>query len=144
MWRDMARLSFSGQIDEWVRQTEQRMEAVFRESARRTISTALSYTPVDTGFLRASVRVSTQSMPQVDPSATGGTPAPGGDYVMSIAGAQLGQTIYAGWTAAYGPFVEFGTSKMAPRAFVARAAMQWNATVQQVSQELRGRVSGRA
>lgn len=140
----MANLSFGAQIDEWVRETEQRMEAVFRESARRTISTALSYTPVDTGFLRASVRVSTEAMPQVDPKATGGAPSAGGDYVLEIAGAQLGQTIYAGWTAAYGPFVEFGTSKMAPRAFVARAAMQWNATVQQVSQDLKGRVLGRA
>lgn len=120
------------------------MTAVFRESARRTISTAISYTPVDTGFLRASVRVSTQAMPQVDPGATGGAAGGGGEYVMAIAGAQLGQTIYAGWTAAYGPFVEFGTSKMAPRAFVGRAAAQWPATVRQVSQELRTRVAGRA
>lgn len=141
----MARLSFADQIDEWVRQTEQRMTAVFRESARRTISTALSYTPVDTGFLRASVRVSLQSMPPVDPEATGpGTAAPGGDYVMAIAGAEIGQTIYAGWTAAYGPFVEFGTSKMAPRAFVGRAAAQWPATVRQVTQELKSRAGGRA
>lgn len=141
----MANLSFGAQVDAWVRETEQRMTAVFRESARRTISTALSYTPVDTGFLRASVRVSLQSMPPVDPKATGSGPAaPGGDYVMAIAGAELGQTIYAGWTAAYGPFVEFGTSKMAPRAFVARAAAQWPATVRQVSQELRSRVQGRA
>lgn len=141
----MANLSFGAQIEEWVKETEQRMTAVFRESARRTISTAISYTPVDTGFLRASVRVSTQSMPQVDPKATGtGTAAPGGDYVMAIAVAELGQTIYAGWTAAYGPYVEFGTSKMAPRAFVGRAAAQWGAIVRQVSQELKSRAGARA
>lgn len=140
----MAKLSFGAQIDSWVKETEARIEAVFRESARRTVSLAISYTPIQTGFLRASVRVSLQSMPQVDPKATGpGTAAPGGDYVMAIAGAELGQTIYAGWTAAYGPFVEFGTSKMAPRAFVARAAAQWPATVRQVSQELRARAGGR-
>lgn len=161
-------LSFSGQIDDWVRETEQRMTAVFRESVQRTLSNAQQGVPVDTGYLRASLQVSLQSMPRIEKNTSiktalteagaafaggrgqmpnrargAGFFQPTGDYVLTVARATIGDTVYAGYTASYAIFVEFGTSKMAGRAFVARAAMQWNATVQQVSQELKGRVVGR-
>lgn len=157
-------LSFSGQIDEWVKQTQKRMTAVFRESAQRTLSQAQSYVPVDTGYLRASLRVSLQSMPQIEKStklksalteagaafarAAGATPnrsrgagffQHSGDYVLTIATANIGDTIYAGYTASYAAFVEYGTSRTAPQAYVGRAAAQWNATVARVTQELKGR-----
>lgn len=140
-------LSFGAQIDDWVRATEQRMTAVFRESTRRTISIAQSLVPVDTGFLRASVRASLSEMPRIDSSKSSGgggsrrrrTALPG-DVTLAIAGAKVGQTIYVGYTASYAGFVEYGTSRMAPRAYVGQAVIQWPQTVNQVVNELKNRV----
>lgn len=122
------------------------MEAVFKESAQRTVSLAQSQVPVDTGFLRASVRASITSMPAINSAARpadGQSYQPGGEVVLAIVGAGLGDTIFVGYTAAYAGFVEYGTSRMAPRRFVGYAASQWQATVRQVSQELQAR-AGRA
>lgn len=155
-------LNFAAQVDAWVKQTEARMTAVFRGSAQRTISLAQSYVPVDTGYLRASLQVSLESMPQLEKntgaikaalSAAGQAFAGGGAsrargsgyfqstgaYVRTIAGAQIGQTIYAGYTANYAGHVEYGTSRQAPQAYVGRAAMQWQTTVNRVVSELKSR-----
>lgn len=134
--------SFDAQVGDWVAQTKERLEAVFKESAQRTISLMVKYTPVDTGFLRASVRASTSAMPKIIPTAKGGgvnVPYDSGAVLMTIAGAKLGQTIYVGYTANYARHVEYGTSKMAARRFVGRAASQWQRTVRQVSADLQKR-----
>lgn len=139
-------LNFSAQIDAWTAAVKERAEAVFRESTKRTISIAQSYTPVDTGYLRASIRASTTSMPPINPAGrpTGTSyPYNAGEVVLVITGAQLGQTIYAGWTANYAIYVEMGTSRTPPRGFVARAAQQWQATVNAVTSEAKSRASGR-
>lgn len=136
--------SFSSQIDEWVKETQERMLAVFRESTQRTVSNAQQMVPIDTGFLRASVRASLNGMPPIDREAKPTAPAYGYDdtgVVMTIANAELGDTIYVGWTAAYAAHVEYGTSKMVGRGFVAIAALAWPNTVYQVSQELKARVT---
>lgn len=144
------KLSFGAQIDDWVRATEQRMNAVFRESTRRTISIAQSLVPVDTGFLRASVQASVSEMPRIssEKSSGGGSrrrrTALPGDVTLAIAGAKIGQTIYVGYTASYAGFVEYGTSKMAPRAYVGQAVIQWPQTVNQVVNELKNRVAERS
>jgi HK97 gp10 family phage protein len=136
------RLSFGAQIDNWVRESEQRMTAVFRESTKRTISIAQSNVPVDTGFLRASIRASLAAMPHISEEK----PSPGSyvppDLTMTIAGAKIGETIYVGYTASYAGYVEYGTSKMAPRAFVGQAAIQWPEIVKKVVDDLKGRVAG--
>ena len=137
-------LSFSAAIDEWVKETEARMNAVFRESARRIISLSQEYIvgldAIDTGFMRGSVTVSLSSMPKIDPAKTEGLPG-GEEYVLQIAGARIGQTIYAGYTAAYSRHVHDGTSKMAGRPYIYLAALQWPRVVYEVSQELKGRVT---
>lgn len=137
-------LSFSAQVNEWVKQTEQRTDAVFRESTQRVVSKAQQSVPVDTGFLRASVRASLKAMPPIDTTATrvagktfGYDP---GQITLTIAQAKAGvDVIYVGWTANYAAFVEYGTSRMAPRAYVQRAAMLWPSIVNQVAQEARAR-----
>ena len=141
-------LNFQASVNDWVRATEARMTAVFRESAQRTISIAQSYVPVDTGFLRASVRASIEAMPPIDPKAAPSSKGArygysGSDVTLAIAGAGIGDTIYAGWTAAYAAYVEYGTAHMAPRAFVGRAAQRWQSTVNEVAVEARSR-AGRA
>ena len=137
-------LNFAATIDSFVAATEQRMTAVFREATQRTISKAQSRIPIDTGFARASVRASTASMPPIE---SGSRPEPGrsyaydgGEVALTIANAQLGQTIYAGWTASYVQFLEYGHSKQAPAGFVGISAAEWPATVNQVTEELKARV----
>ena len=136
--------NFSAQVDAWVLKSEQRLRAVFREATKRTVAIAQERIPVDTGYARSSVRASLQSMPPIDPGAskpTGGsfTYDPG-DIVLTIAGAEIGQTIYVGWTANYVGYLEAGSSKQAPSGFVRLAAMQWQATVNQVVAEAKARV----
>ena len=144
--------NFTATVSKWVEETPQRLTAVMRESTQRTVSEAQANVPVDTGFLRASVRASLEAMPpqQETPGHVEGR-APhsgplfsydGSDVVLTIANAKLDDTIYIGWTANYAAFVEFGTSRMAPRAFLRSAAEQWPQTVKQVSEELKSRAGG--
>lgn len=137
---------FAAQVDSWVASSDRRLRAVFQESTQRVVS--YMQTPsggggnmrIDTGFLRASIRASLSAMPGINPGAK---PPPGtapnsiqwdaANVTLTIANAQLGQTIYIGYTASYAPYVEnrFG--------FVRLAAMTWQQTVRDVSAELRRR-----
>lgn len=136
-------LNFSATVDDWVRATEQRMLALFRESTQRVASIAANAVPVDTGYARASVRASTESMPSIDASAKAKAgqnyPADFGNITLTIAGAHLGQTIYIGWTANYVQYLEYGHSKQAPAGFVRIAAAQWQRVVAEVTEEAKGR-----
>lgn len=137
-------LKFSSAIDDWVKATDQRMTAVFRESTQRTVSRAQERIPVDTGFARASVRASTEEMPQIETGFVNKTKTPipydGAEITVVIAGAQLGQTIYIGWTASYVGELENGHSKQAPSGFVGLAALEWPQIVNQVTAEAKARV----
>jgi hypothetical protein len=136
--------NFSATVDAWARKSEKRMLAIFHQATQKTVSIAQSRVPVDTGFARASVRASTSAMPPIDGSAHGGK---GGSYsydgsevVLTIVGAELGQTIYIGWTASYMLPLEHGHSKQAPSGFLRLAALQWSQTVSEVVQEAKARV----
>lgn len=135
-------LSFGAQIDAWTQQTQERILAVFRESTQRVVSLATNGVPVDTGFARASVLVSIEAMPQIDPVAVGEPDQKynfdGSQISVVIANAKLGQTLYVGWTANYIAYLEYGTSRMLPRAFVRNAAGQWAAIVDSVVSEAKG------
>lgn len=137
-------LSFEHQVSEWVRETEQRLTAVFRESAQRVTNRMSELTPVDTGFLRASLQAGLNA-----PANTTSNQNPGGSFnydggqvALVIANAQLSDTIYATFGANYAQFVEYGTSKMAPRAFVRQAAAQWPQIVDEVAREAQSRSVG--
>lgn len=141
----VSNINFAAQVDDWVKATEQRMTAVFRESTQRVASIASNGVPVDTGFARASVRASLSEMPQID---SGSRPTPGATYggdigniTTTIASAQLGQTIFIGWTASYVQYLEYGHSKQAPAGFVRLAAAQWQIVVNQVTQEAKARAA---
>jgi hypothetical protein len=136
--------TFSAQVSDWVRKTEQRMTAVFRQSAQEVILDMQNRTPVDTGFARASVVVSTSAMPSIDPNKHG---EEGGNYPpnteeigLAIVGAVIGQTIYAGYTAAYALALEYGHSKQAPNGMVRLAAQRWPQIVREVSARAQARV----
>lgn len=75
-------------------------------------------TPFITGNLRGHWYASIGS----EPDAAGGSPDAGGGAIarmnLALAELQLGDVYFAVNGASYGPFVEFGTSHMSPRAFV--------------------------
>lgn len=137
-------LSFEAQVDQWCRETEQRMLAVRNEAAQRVISVMQQNVPVDTGFLRASLQAGLNA-----PANTASQPNPGGSFSydgsqvsLVIANASLNDVVYATYGANYAIFVEYGTSKMAPRAFVRQAAAQWPQIVDEVAREAQSRSVG--
>jgi len=147
-------LNFATQIEDWVRRTEQRMTAVFRESTQETVEImqrvgpskrnpqgAGGAMPVDFGFLRASLVVSLTGLPPMTraPSEGRSYSYNEGGATLAIAGAEIGDTIYAGYSANYAAFVEYGTSNTPPRGFVRFAASQWVATVNRVTERAKER-----
>lgn len=145
--------SFSATIEEWAHKVNGAIEAIFRESVQelvdqadellKTMVYAQPISPsgyVRTGFLRSSLVVSNQSMPSADrPKGT-----PDGGYLaeveIQIAGAELGETIYIGWTAKYGPYVHYGANGQSPRPWVDLVAQRWQMIVAQKTVELKSRL----
>lgn len=124
-------LNFAAQIDSWVRETEARMKAVRDTAAEEVIDRMRAYTPVDYGFLAGTIQASTGAPVPIDPSATNESKkhipanASAGQISLVIANAPLDSVVYGTFTMAYAIYVNYGTSKMAPRAMVQRAAAEW-------------------
>lgn len=125
---------FAAQVADWVRESENVMEAVVKDAAQAMMHDATETVvgisrggafqrgviPVDTGFLAASL-VS---------SASGGAMAKGQDsYVAAIAGMEFGDTVSFGWTADYAQHVHYGTSRMPGRFWVNDAVVGWQGYV---------------
>jgi len=89
------------------------------------------YTPVDYGFLAGTIQASVDAPVPIDPSKTNAAnahiaaDASAGQISLVIANAPLSSTVYGTFTMAYAVYVNYGTSKMAPRAMVQRAAAEW-------------------
>ncbi|MBK3745293.1 HK97 gp10 family phage protein [Paraburkholderia aspalathi] len=121
--------NFSAQIDAWVAQTQKRMVAVFQTASQFVIEDMINRTRRDTGFLAASVKVS------MDGPAPMSRPLPPGSvknqyhhdkhYTMIIAGAEIGGTIWATYTANYAVYREYGTQGQTGDAMVRLAAQSW-------------------
>lgn len=118
--------TFQAQIKAFADRSREKLEAVVKQSAQEVFSIAQTpkaqggRMPVDTGFLRNSL------IATLNGSAVGG----GADaYTLAIAGAELGDTIFAGWTANYARFMEYGTSKATGNFYMLNAAQQWQAIV---------------
>ncbi|MFG1330199.1 HK97 gp10 family phage protein [Xanthobacter autotrophicus] len=154
-------LSFSAQVDAWVKEVKTRELAVFRGSAQRVIAEMQTPAgdggrmPVDTGFLRASLQM-TLNAPATGPlqkplkgSGRLGT----GQFDFRFDHAELGDMIYATYGAAYARRLEYGfvgqdslgrTYNQVGKAFVRSAAQKWGQIVAQVSTELKARVNGQS
>lgn len=142
--------NFTATVHEFVTKTPERLRAVFRESTQRVASKAANGVPVDTGFARASVRASLESMPLADMQAPPKPPGhvqgqviypyDGSEITLTIAHAELKDTIFIGWSANYAIYLEYGHSNKAPSGFVRIAAEQWPQIVAEVSAELKGRI----
>jgi HK97 gp10 family phage protein len=127
----MSATSFVAQIDAWVASCERRQLAVFRTSAQMVVERLDASCPVDTGALRASRQVLRNQPLYADASRPERVTL--GGALGQIAAAKLTDKIVIGYTMAYAPFVEFGTSKMAPRAWVRTTIAQWPQIVAQAT-----------
>ena len=135
-------LGFGKFIDDWVLKTERRMLAVTRQSTQTLVELCQARIPVDTGYARASIQASLESMPPINPNSRGQkdqTYDPGGAVSAVIASAPLGETIYVGWTASYVGFLENGHSKQAPAGFVRVSVLEWPQIVSQVVADAKSR-----
>lgn len=146
-------MSFKAQVDKWVLETKERMEAVTRSAIGDLIEEAQrpgpsranpgmnkgGKMPVDTGFLRASGMSNLNSMP-IGPSKRENNepnsyPSPN-DYVttpkvtVDLARMTYSDDFYFGWTAEYARAIE------ARYAFVDAAIQNWQQYVNNRANEL--------
>ena len=133
--------TFQAQVDSWVRQSAERVDAVRKESVQRLVNVAQTPVakggnlPIDTGFLVNSLMASTATMPRVGEDAQGSE----SQITLAIANWDAGQPLYLGYTANYAAHVHWGTRGRAARLWVTLAAQRWQQIVAEVARELRSR-----
>ncbi len=138
----MAEKTFVADVDKIIRASEERMNALIREATQETIDDAQTPTGkggkmrVDTGFLRASGRISFNGMPS-GPSR--GDPKKKysyeeGSVELKLAGAKVGTTIFFGWTAAYAIYRELYDG------FMISAVQKWPQTVERITNKIREQI----
>lgn len=130
--------NFGADVNSWVEETQARMTAVFRSATQEVIEEMQKprseggHMRIDTGFLRASLQVNVNGGPvsasNKNPGGTFGYNATAAS--LAIAGANIGDTVYATYSANYAPMREYGTSTQGPDGFVRLAAAQWQVIVQ--------------
>lgn len=132
--------TFAADVSEWCRAVEGAGEIIFKEACQELVSELNSLVPVDTGFLRNSLRASTTAMPVLDQENPGGASIPSGTIELVIAGADIGDTIYLGYTAAYGAHVHYGANGRPGRPWVVMVAQRWPAIVDAVAARVKARL----
>jgi hypothetical protein len=146
----MAKLSFSASVAAWADKVEGAFEVIFKEAAQEVVEEMQKPTGqggrirVDTGFLRASLMASTTMMPTIKANAN---PVEGESYSPDfaqieavIAGADIGDTLYFGYTASYAAYREYGANGQPPDAFVRIAAQNWPIIVDRKAADLKRRL----
>jgi hypothetical protein len=146
----VANQSFSAVIAGWTKRVEEAEEAVFKEAVQQLVKeldaqiTSMVYDappaptyPRRTGFLRASLVASKDAMPQLVRENPGiDVNADYGDVILTIAGSELGDTIFLGYTAKYGYFVHAGANGRPPKPWVTLVAQRWPAIVSDKAAEV--------
>lgn len=145
--------SFAATVGDWCAKVPNALEAVFLESAQELVS-QLDQLLADevyakpqapgykrTGFLRASLMASTSAMPTLSRDNPGApVPADLGDVILVINGADLGDTLYLGYTANYAAYVHYGAQGRAPRPWVTMVAQRWTMIVDAKAAEVKRRL----
>jgi len=144
---------FAAAIEDWVKETEQRMLAVVQDAALHMVNDMQTPTAkggrmrVDTGFLRASGRGAIGSMPSGPSQQPEGAPV--GQYTgiydtfdgyplgAVLQDLKLGETFYFGWTAAYAPV------RNTYDGFMDTAVQNWQGYIDSSTNRLRDRIAAR-
>ncbi len=146
----MAKLSFSAAVAQWANKVEGAVEAIFKEATQGVVEEMQKPVGqggrmrVDTGFLRASLLASSTSMPAINASSKpieGQVYSPDFAQVEAvIAGADIGDTLYFGYTASYAGYREYGANGQPADGFVRLAAQNWPIIVDRKAAELKARL----
>lgn len=133
--------TFAATVGDWARKVEGALEVIFKESVQELVSQLNALVPVDTGFLRASLMASTTAMPVLSLDNLGSAhSADVGTIELVIVGADLGDTIYLGYTAKYGAHVHYGANGRPGRPWVDLVAQRWASIVAAKSAEVKSRL----
>jgi hypothetical protein len=146
--------NFAAEVQEWARAVEGAFEVVFREAAQELaeemdllLDQSVYAQPVSssgyqrTGFLRASFLASKTAMPVLSRGNPGLPVAPDlGDVLLVINGAEVGETLYLGYTANYAAFVHYSANGHSGRPWVTMAAQRWEIIVDRVAARVKARL----
>lgn len=148
----MAR-SFAANVGQWAVKVDGALEVVFKESAQELVSQMdkllldMVYDQPSsenyrrTGFLRASLMASREAMPRLYRDNPGGSVPPDlQPVILVINSADLGDTIYLGYTANYAAYVHYGAKGAAPRPWVTLIAQRWEEIVAAKAKEVKQRL----
>ncbi|GHC79395.1 HK97 gp10 family phage protein [Limoniibacter endophyticus] len=137
----MVQQNFSATIDDWVAKTQTRMIAVFKTAAQYVVEDVRERTPIDTGYLRNSLTLSLDGPLPMRGSEGDGYQAP--PYAAVIAGADLGDTIYASFVANYAAAVEYGAQGRQGAGMVRLSVQNWQSHVNRATAEAKSAVRSR-
>lgn len=143
-------MSFQAQINDWVRETKARQEAVLQESSKRIIAvmqtpgpsvanpltSAGGALPLDTGFLRSSLSAQigmALPAPRANPDAKKKYAYESGPIDLTINGMTIADTLTVAYAANYSRIAEVRY------AFVRLAAQRWPQVVSEVCTEVRSK-----
>lgn len=120
--------SFSAQIESWNDLTFRQTTDVFKQSAQEVLRDAQENVRVDTGFLKNSMYSGLNGDTSAEGPSKGKpdvdyTTRKNEDYVLTIAGSELGDSITGGWSA------EYSLAREEKDAFLASAAQNWQQIV---------------
>lgn len=127
---------FGAQVAAWCNEVPGALLAIRNASAEDVADLMRAYTPIQFGFLAGTIQAALNSPVPIDPSATNESKAKvapnasAGEVSLVILNSSLDDKIFVTFTMAYAAYVNFGTSKMAPRQMVGRAAIQWQRIVE--------------
>jgi len=125
-------------VSQWVAQTEERLNAVFRTAAQdiaREVQTPRAKggkLPVDTAFLRNSFAADINTTP----SGNGESSYSAGPISIVIGRARIGDRVVFGWGANYAVYME------ARYGFLRGAAQNWQQIVDKAAKKVQRRVGG--
>ncbi|MGB3898187.1 MAG: HK97 gp10 family phage protein [Mesorhizobium sp.] len=146
--------SFAATVGDWCQKVPDALEIVFKESAQELVSQLdqlvadmiYDQPPASSGykrtsFLRASLMASTEAMPTLSRENLGVVvPVDLQPVILVINGADLGDTLYLGYTANYAAYVHYGARGAAPRPWVTMVAQRWVAIVEAKATEVKARL----
>lgn len=145
---DQTTTLFAAQVDEWVRKTKARIEAVVKNAAESVVEEVISRTPRDTGFLAASLQASLNGpIPLRDAPPADAQPgqfARPTSYALVIDSMPMGGTVFIGFSANYAAHVEFGTKHQNPAAMVRLSTANWPYHVEAAIRAAKAAVASRS
>jgi len=137
-------------MGKWSEKAKRNTTMVMRSSVQKLATDVMSdvgsgagQTPIDTGNLRNSLMASTAAMPSVKDGEFGDN---SGQITLAIAGAEIGDTIWLGFQAAYAARLNYGFTgtdsarrsfNQSGRFFVEAKATKWQSYVDAAASEFK-------